>query len=669
MRKAFWVLILAFVLSPAWAMEVKGRVFEDANGNGKLDGGEKGVPGVAVSDGRVIVRTDSEGRFSLDVTPDPVKGLCFVFVVKPSGWALTNGWYRRAEELKPGEEVLFGLRKVKEKPNFAFIHVSDIHVTGPGSWQAKVFDRFVAEVNELFPWAAFVLSTGDQVMAGHKGEFAAFCQVAKGLKLPLFCMVGNHDLRDCIVPVCRKYDLKRPEVIFERIKKHPELSRAPHRGLTEDGLWRVPYMDALGPCWYSFDYAEWHVIVLDAHAFLPIDGKYVVSSDFEDVQLEWLMRDLEACGGGKPLLVAWHEPGHMWDEVMGKFNGYDVRLILVGHGHSNCAGQIGKAWFIQTAALCDSKGYRVFFVKGEEPLYWLWKEVDKTPFLGLWELGGRHPSEVCFVPPKRFFPLIDTTAMDEEGRLHFTAYIYPAEKVDEVRFRVDEGEWAKVEKVRRDSDFEGLFWAEGRVKLRDLPVGLHHIEFEARADGKTVGSYRYPFVKPSERRECLIFDDLKSDGSGLRIAHPCGWGDGSASIDKSVKFSGEESLKIMVRKVGGGGFSFCGGHTSLPPCVEWEDVYLEFYLKAGEGEAARRIAVTFSLQVPSFTKAKYPVYVFEPDFSQAGPDGWLEVRIPLRKFQNAEWLWRHRFLSHFVFTSWKPGAFWVDRISLVRGRE
>jgi len=660
--------VLAFVLalSPAWAMEVKGRVFEDTNANGKLEKGERGLASVAVSDGRAIVLTDSEGKFSLDVAPDPVKGLCFVFVVKPSGWAPTNGWYRRLEELESGKEVLFGLKRVREDQNFFFVHVSDIHVTGPGSKQAKMFKEFVTEVNELLSRAAFVLSTGDQVMAGHKDELDAFCQVAKGLKLPLFCVVGNHDLRDCIVPICRKYDLERPEVIFERIKHHPELSSAPHRAITEDGLWRLPYMDALGPCWYSFDYADWHIIVLDAHAFLPLEGKFVVSSDFEEVQLEWLERDLEVCGKGKPLIVAWHEPGHMWEEVMGKFRGYDLRLVLVGHTHTNCAGRIGKAWFIQTASLSDSGGYQVFFVRGREPVYWLWKELGKKPFLGLWEMGGRHPSEAYFAPPEKFFPLIDTTATDEAGRIGFKAYIYPVGRVEEVRFRVDNGEWAKVEKVWRDADFEGLFWAEGHIEMKGLPVGLHYLEMEAEADGKVVRSYRYPFVKSSEQRECLIFDDLKPERSGFRIAHPCGWGEGEAVVDREVKFSGEESLKIVVRGSGGGGFSFCGGHTSLPPCTEGEDVYLEFYLKAGEGEAARRIGVTFSLGARSFTAAENPFYAFEPDFSQANPDGWVKVVIPLRKFENAEWLWKHRFLSHLVFVSWKPGTFWVDRISLVR---
>lgn len=288
-------LLLCFSPLDLLAVDVKGFVFNDLNRNGVMDSGEAGIPNVPISDGLKIVRTDSHGRFAFDASYDPIKGLCFVFVIKPSNWKPTNGWYRRIEGIKQGEEVKFGLAKEKEESNFTFVHVSDIHLS-------PLFTDFVKEINLLFPQAGFVISTGDQVNAGGVAEFEAFCKMAHPLRIPLFCTVGNHDLRHCIVPVCRKYDLENPKLIFERISKHPELSRAPHKALTDDGLWRLPYMDALGPCWYSFDYANWHIIALDAHAFFPIDGKWVVSSDFEDVQLEWLSKVLEECAGKKPML-------------------------------------------------------------------------------------------------------------------------------------------------------------------------------------------------------------------------------------------------------------------------------------------------------------------------------------------------------------------------------
>ena len=62
---------------------ITGVVFEDVNGNGRHEPGEDGVPGVLVSNGLDVVRTDSSGAYVVDVRPD-----MDVFVIQPSGWKL-----------------------------------------------------------------------------------------------------------------------------------------------------------------------------------------------------------------------------------------------------------------------------------------------------------------------------------------------------------------------------------------------------------------------------------------------------------------------------------------------------------------------------------------------------------------------------------------------------
>lgn len=56
-----------------------GLVFADANGNGRRDHGEAGIAGVAISNGRVVERTDADGRYMLAPSPDYP-----LFVVKPA---------------------------------------------------------------------------------------------------------------------------------------------------------------------------------------------------------------------------------------------------------------------------------------------------------------------------------------------------------------------------------------------------------------------------------------------------------------------------------------------------------------------------------------------------------------------------------------------------------
>ena len=53
--KIFFALLCSAGLTAAAAEMASGVVFEDANGNGKREAGEKGLAGVGVSNGEAIV--------------------------------------------------------------------------------------------------------------------------------------------------------------------------------------------------------------------------------------------------------------------------------------------------------------------------------------------------------------------------------------------------------------------------------------------------------------------------------------------------------------------------------------------------------------------------------------------------------------------------------------
>jgi len=63
-----------------------GVVFEDTDGDGHRDRGEPALAGIQVSDGRRIVRTGADGRWSLPLSPDHT-----VFVIKPASHDLPSG--------------------------------------------------------------------------------------------------------------------------------------------------------------------------------------------------------------------------------------------------------------------------------------------------------------------------------------------------------------------------------------------------------------------------------------------------------------------------------------------------------------------------------------------------------------------------------------------------
>src|SRR5687767_13521068 len=60
---------------------IQGRVFNDQDRNGVVGDAERGLAGVAVSDGRNVVLTSSTGAYEIEVTDAP-----FVFVILPRGY-------------------------------------------------------------------------------------------------------------------------------------------------------------------------------------------------------------------------------------------------------------------------------------------------------------------------------------------------------------------------------------------------------------------------------------------------------------------------------------------------------------------------------------------------------------------------------------------------------
>src|SRR5690606_25486367 len=89
MRLSFLVFLLVL---PGLAPDASARacnagvVFEDSDGDGRRDRGEPALAGVQVSDGRRIVRTDAQGRWSLPLSPDHT-----VFVIKPASHDFPKG--------------------------------------------------------------------------------------------------------------------------------------------------------------------------------------------------------------------------------------------------------------------------------------------------------------------------------------------------------------------------------------------------------------------------------------------------------------------------------------------------------------------------------------------------------------------------------------------------
>ncbi|MBW8367487.1 MAG: calcineurin phosphoesterase, partial [Arenimonas sp.] len=83
------LMVVALLAAPVAANATlcpRGVVFNDLDGDGRRGAAEPGVAGVAVSDGRRIVRSAASGEYSLPAAPGST-----VFVIKPAGWRVATG--------------------------------------------------------------------------------------------------------------------------------------------------------------------------------------------------------------------------------------------------------------------------------------------------------------------------------------------------------------------------------------------------------------------------------------------------------------------------------------------------------------------------------------------------------------------------------------------------
>ncbi|MFN3682343.1 MAG: calcineurin-like phosphoesterase C-terminal domain-containing protein [Fimbriimonadaceae bacterium] len=275
----------------------KGTVFEDANGNGVRDPGERGLGGVAVSNGLDVVRTDRAGRWSLPAWDDAA-----FFVVKPSGWTTP---------VRPDGRPLFHyVHKPAGSPQLRFAGVAPTgplpesidfplrRRSEPRSFEVLLFGdtqpRNLREVDYLArdvvapiaPQAgrfAFGAVLGDIVFDG-LDVTEPLVRTLGTLGLSWRYVIGNHDLN------------------FD----------APDDLLSDEHFERV-----FGPAYYSFDVGGVHFVVLDDVEWIgtenakrenPERARGYYRAALGPRQLKWLENDLRLVPKDRTVVVMMHIP-------------------------------------------------------------------------------------------------------------------------------------------------------------------------------------------------------------------------------------------------------------------------------------------------------------------------------------------------------------------------
>ncbi|MGN0761324.1 MAG: PQQ-binding-like beta-propeller repeat protein [Christensenellales bacterium] len=263
-----------------------------------------GIEGVAVTDGKNVVTTDSQGNYKLAGWYKSN----FVTITIPSGY-WTEDYYLRPQKGKKSYDFVLE-KKQADQTNHNFLHITDTEIGagGAGPWLEEV-KQVVDDTNP-----AFIMHTGDicyeDGLRTHLGEMNS-----DNMGVPVRYAIGNHDYVGY-----GQYG----EQLFEEI---------------------------YGPVWYSFDVGNIHYVVT------PIGkGDHLARYTMSEVW-RWLDNDLQQVSPDKKVVIFNHdvppdETNFVLKYGLKKLNMREKNLIawVAGHWHSNFVNNMDGVYSICTTA-------------------------------------------------------------------------------------------------------------------------------------------------------------------------------------------------------------------------------------------------------------------------------------------------------------------------------
>ena len=464
------LFLLLFFTSLATSAQFSGTVYIDQNRNMQRDAGEKGVSGVAVTDGLNVVLTDSRGYYSL---PGTARSR-FIYITVPSGYKTVSRFYYRIDQ--PGGEYSFGL--VAFAPTSGktvrFIQLADTEASDDFGWIGPIRDYAANES------VGFIVHTGD--ICYEKGlNFHGRKVTGETMGVPVYYCVGNHDL------VAGSYG----EELFE---------------------------NNFGPAFYSFDAGNTHFIVTPMLA-----GDYRPSYTKEDV-FRWMQNDLRQVDTATSLVVFNHNLLTMDEEFIYaisdteqiNLNDHNLRAWIYGHWHSNYLIRHGDKGIVSVCSAPPNKG-GIDHSPENFPVY----EIDGDGQLSVsprYNYLNNHFAVVC--------PVDNQCVIDEDSMLLISVNAYstssPAESME---YRIE-----GMKKWTGLTQQSGWNWS-GKYPVTSLSKGLsYRISFRTKLKNGDIFTTARNFVLPgaTERSkgqgaitdEYLKLKWVANAGSGTGMCSP-----------------------------------------------------------------------------------------------------------------------------------------------------
>jgi C terminal of Calcineurin-like phosphoesterase/N terminal of Calcineurin-like phosphoesterase len=290
---------LSAPFGPVFAAEgqtsVSGFVFEDRDGSSTRGMDSRGIPGILVTNGKDVAKTDADGRYVL-----PLEDETIIFVIKPAGFSvpvdaktMLPRFYHvhqpkgsptdidfRYQGLAPTgplpASVDFALRRQDEPRNFDVILFTDPQ---PESEVEIDFIRDDVVNGVIGTKAAFGITAGD-IMFDDLSMYPRYLRIIAQIGLPWYNIGGNHD-----------FNFEAPNTKYAR----------------------ETFKRFFGPTYYAFEYGNALFFMLDNVEYLGADpskprmaGKY--QGHVGERQLTFIANVLKETPQDRLVVVTMHIP-------------------------------------------------------------------------------------------------------------------------------------------------------------------------------------------------------------------------------------------------------------------------------------------------------------------------------------------------------------------------
>ena len=275
--------------------------------------------------------------------------------------------------------IVPGCKGKKEKNDFSFVFMTDIHIT-PERNAVPGFSQAISTVNELKP--DFVITGGDLIMDALGVSYGQadslynlYQETVKELHMPVYNTMGNHEIYG-IYPSSGA-DPDNPEYGEKMFEKR------------------------LGKSYYSFEYKGWKFMILNS---VEDTGKGRYVGFIDDNQMRWIIEELQKTDPAIPIVLSTHIPFltartqkyagstvasdsgtvvYNSRQVLDLFSGYNLKIVLQGHLHTLEDIYIDNIHFITGGAISanwwngprdgDEEGFLLVNVSGGD---FSWKYID-----------------------------------------------------------------------------------------------------------------------------------------------------------------------------------------------------------------------------------------------------------------------------------------------------